>query len=1043
MKLSEIQTSVLREFITLQEYPVKYIAGIGSYLNDIPQLISDLNYTVIDLKKDCTPLAPFLSVLAGCNLRDSYFDDYCYFPQKRTVKSFLKKGICDSRYDIFVEDDISFEKRTFGQTIKSFIEEIGEYKFLILNAQEMGDEAVEILADLSDAHLKCTFTFCFDTIYSETFSASIKKFFDERSNFKNFLNISDESDSYFDDAENLIKYESLVDYEDFYNALRSNRLFLAVSENAKLTQFLSKHINEKDFTYEQVRSLKTEMGLACYYNNAFDEAALYFDSVNESKNNDYDGAVACLFLSKIYLKRRNATQSYKYALLVHQTYADGSNNPFYPLAVMLEYLNENLFENKGESVESYIRTMNVLKKSGYTVNYLSIGSTIPWKIATDPEWKDFISEKLDELIVIAKQIGDVPQIATCYQWKAIALSHNGENDEAMKFYNESNRLRTQMGELAPLVQIRSGLSYEALSRADYAEAYVLVNSIIKRIYELDDFSSMINAVRNIAYSLFYSRHFNISYKLFIKLVKFLQVFKITERIINVFLPSPYDILIYKTYIDIENNDLIHARINCAKIRKSEATINELDLPILNLSEAIIWLYEGNLKKSKEIFDAGINIYKNIKSSQNHRICFMEYEYALALRKLGYTEESQKYFYDGFKLAEQNKFSYYTKKKTEISLDDYLNGVEDFEKLMLNLEYLEEKIEKDQLMNQLHNRIYEYQFFNKILSFGSDKTNLKNYLNNVVRTLTDYTMAEAVYIAENKDGKWELLSYISETDEVLSDPEVWDSYMKKYGKQNQSTFVFDKENKLYFRNISKYDFVGAVILIPRSQEQAGIENLNILNISISTVQSQMVIYKQEEHLLFISTTDQLSMLKNRRALQEYIANESEKLQRYTSKRQFMLTVSVAFIDLDNFKYYNDTYGHEAGDLLIFYFSKLLKSVCRAVDFIARYGGDEFVVVMTDTNCDEGKIMASRLYEALEKAEYFVPNLEALLGKKIKLPQEKYLGFSMGICSNIDIEDKFNLSEVMMNADQALYYSKEHGKGVATSWIDVKNSIKKDN
>ena len=148
-------------------------------------------------------------------------------------------------------------------------------------------------------------------------------------------------------------------------------------------------------------------------------------------------------------------------------------------------------------------------------------------------------------------------------------------------------------------------------------------------------------------------------------------------------------------------------------------------------------------------------------------------------------------------------------------------------------------------------------------------------------------------------------------------------------------------------------------------------------------------------------------------------------------------SIAFMDLDNFKYYNDTFGHEAGDLLISSFAKLLKEIYRKVDFVARFGGDEFVVVLPNTNCSEAACAAERLYEGLVKKEFFVPDLEKLLGKKIVIPEDKKLGFSMGISSNFDGADISDLDTTMTNADKALYYSKQHKKGSVTIWADIKD------
>ena len=243
----------------------------------------------------------------------------------------------------------------------------------------------------------------------------------------------------------------------------------------------------------------------------------------------------------------------------------------------------------------------------------------------------------------------------------------------------------------------------------------------------------------------------------------------------------------------------------------------------------------------------------------------------------------------------------------------------------------------------------------------------------------------------------------------------------------------------FCNISKFEFIGGIIIVPSKANVISTDNINTLNIAVSNIQAQLVMLKQNEHLLYISSTDQLSKLKNRRALQDFIILENEKLGRYRTRRKFTLQETIAFIDLDNFKYYNDTYGHETGDLLITCFSQLLKQIFRKVDFIARFGGDEFVCVLSDTSCTEGKRVAQRLYQGLEERNYFINDIEAFLHRKLEIPKVKRLGFSMGLCSNYDVEDNANLDIVLANADKALYYSKQHGKGCVSSWSEIKESV----
>ncbi len=99
-------------------------------------------------------------------------------------------------------------------------------------------------------------------------------------------------------------------------------------------------------------------------------------------------------------------------------------------------------------------------------------------------------------------------------------------------------------------------------------------------------------------------------------------------------------------------------------------------------------------------------------------------------------------------------------------------------------------------------------------------------------------------------------------------------------------------------------------------------------------------------------------------------------------------------------------------------------------------------MTDTSSEDAKIMHQRLWKALEDAEYFIPDLEEMLGGSLNIPSSKYLGFSMGLCSNQDIDKKDDLATVMMNADHALYYVKNHRKGGVALWKDVKRSEKEN-
>ena len=185
-----------------------------------------------------------------------------------------------------------------------------------------------------------------------------------------------------------------------------------------------------------------------------------------------------------------------------------------------------------------------------------------------------------------------------------------------------------------------------------------------------------------------------------------------------------------------------------------------------------------------------------------------------------------------------------------------------------------------------------------------------------------------------------------------------------------------------------------------------------------------------------------MLNNRRSLMEKMAIESEMIQRYAKNKPKHFQTTISFIDLDNFKYINDTFGHNAGDLIIKCFAQSLKKIYRKVDFVSRFGGDEFVILMPSTNCLEAKRAAERLYKELNAQNHYISQLSDLLKTEIDIPENKRLCFSMGICSNYDIEDPTDLELTMKNADHALYYSKKHGKNQIVIWSDIKDEYNGD-
>ncbi len=162
-------------------------------------------------------------------------------------------------------------------------------------------------------------------------------------------------------------------------------------------------------------------------------------------------------------------------------------------------------------------------------------------------------------------------------------------------------------------------------------------------------------------------------------------------------------------------------------------------------------------------------------------------------------------------------------------------------------------------------------------------------------------------------------------------------------------------------------------------------------------------------------DPLTGLYNRLELQRYI-DETNTING---------TIAVLFLDLDNFKYYNDTFGHSTGDKILQKFGETLRNSTRTSDIIARYGGDEFIVLMVPADIEHAKICAGRIIDAVNTKEWYHKILGENIDLEDSIPADKRLSCSIGISIAKETHE-LNTDKLLSAADDALYTAKYAGK-----------------
>ncbi|MFT5835240.1 MAG: diguanylate cyclase [Sulfurimonas sp.] len=192
-----------------------------------------------------------------------------------------------------------------------------------------------------------------------------------------------------------------------------------------------------------------------------------------------------------------------------------------------------------------------------------------------------------------------------------------------------------------------------------------------------------------------------------------------------------------------------------------------------------------------------------------------------------------------------------------------------------------------------------------------------------------------------------------------------------------------------------------------------ENTQLLSKDLKTHSAEVTVLskkirkleKELEKAKTASKEDFLTKLYNKRALDEFMNVKEGEYERYGHN------FSVIMFDLDHFKDVNDNYGHDAGDAVLGAFAKILKKEARSVDIVGRFGGEEFMALLSETDSKGGAIFAEKVRKHVQKARFMYK------GERIEVTVS---------CGVSERKLHPSLSSVINSADEYLYKAKKDGR-----------------
>lgn len=677
--------------------------------------------------------------------------------------------------------------------------------------------------------------------------------------------------------------------------------------------------------------------------------------------------------------------------------------------------------------------------------------------------------KVTEGINIAERLGNDQFLTEAYRKNIMVASYNGYFNTAGYFYTKSIDVAKRNKNRFEEANIYNGLGYNCCTSDKFSEANRYYNKALEIFYEEKSSDYIIETLYNMGTNAILAGDYSHALEFFKSVNSILKILKKNSlRVCNI--SKVFGLTAVAAF---KHGDYYNAQLYTNKAENFLKYI--LDYKIEEFANFVwsedVFLYfyvSALLAERAGKDDVALEFFERaeehmIRSTGSMFFNFVHYavDKSKLLRKIGREDEAKA-------LLKEAK-DYFEKKGNylRVRMFDELLHTGKWEISPMNMvitgvsmDMIMEQIKMESIREEADSRRQQMRFFGTFQELiNQEYPSVESEIDALITNFRMNFNLDNVLFINCEDGEPEIKFNDLEYD--ITEEEI--SYIVEYFKTNTSGFVLSKYSNNYqeydsilkiFEKSKIFSVIGAPVFrfeklrsifitfvkISESwnssidREVLGDDDFEMYMIVFRMILDAIEKYRLNEELKRRAVTDELTGLYNRNGYYEILDAKLEKVR----KSGDGVNVAMMYMDLDHFKYYNDTFGHQVGDALLREFAGIFKEACEGYGNVIRFGGDEFVILLNTTDEEVIREVSRAIYQTIDERNGFTDVVRLFKDEVISIPEDFMLTCSIGIDIGMDIRNLSDFGELQRHADMALYYGKNNGRGHAVKY-EVKDKF----